>query len=1037
MSPLRAGQIIIMIIFLIGTICIFTGMGTIAWFMWKEKKLEQSIRKREAPVYNQPVTTSELLSRVGVRGEKSPSPQAEKSPAAQEDSDLLTEGEGVSTEDINRALQLSIQHDDLDRKLRELTEQHHRLKALVTDKKRILKNNLRALRSERRYIHEFDHIRNHLNEKINQAKEERRILQDSLKDKEESSREFLNRVNLLEEKIKLGESAFRDAELGIKDCRLTVQMTQKKSAELEEKIQEKEKLITEKSEKLLGLIGYIKERGENALVFVHKRLGVDVRTWEKELTAIPVETVPEEPEIAAAEAAVSAAADSLETPVEDRAGEEAGAAVDSEALPVQHGGDAGLAEVRNIGIIAHIDAGKTTTTERVLYYTGVIHKMGTVDQGNATMDWMEQEQERGITITSANTTCFWKGKKVNIIDTPGHVDFTVEVERSLKVLDGAVVVLCATSGVQSQTETVWRQADRYHVPRIFFINKIDRMGADFFRVLEQVEDRIGANVAAVQIPDGTEDQFKGIVDVIRMKYIHYLDDEGMEFEERDIPAELEDQTRAVRRTLLERLSTCDDVIMEKMLAEQEVSAEEITLAIRRSVVKNLFFPALVGTALRNRGVQKVLDAIVDYLPSPLDVPPVTGVLPKTEESVERHPSVEEPLSALVFKVASDPYVGKLFYTRIYSGMIESGKTVYNTSVEKRERVAKIVVMHANKQEIVPRAGAGEIVALVGLKETKSGDTLCDENNPILLGRIQAPEPVISMAIEPQTKADQDKMGMILKKFLDEDPSLRVSFDHETGQTLLSGMGELHLEIIIDRMKREHNLETNIGRPQVAYRETIKEKAAKVEGKFISQTGGRGQYGHCVIDIEPSEKPGDGIKFIDKIKGGVIPREYISSVEKGIMTGSTSGILAGYPVTDFTVTLVDGSFHEVDSSDIAFQLAAKTALKEGLRRGKAIFLEPVMKLECAVPEEFMGAVIGDLNSRRAKIINMGVQGKLKTALCEVPLSEMFNYANALRSLTQGRASFSMEPNFYSEVPYHISEKIRTEREELMKKKSSLQ
>ncbi|MFA5261395.1 MAG: elongation factor G, partial [Candidatus Omnitrophota bacterium] len=914
--------------------CISIGLSAIAWFMWKEKKMEQSIRKREAPVYNQPVTTSELLHRLGIRGEKPPSAKAEIISAPADGSELLSEYEGVAMEEINRALELSIQHDDLDRKLRECAEQHHHLKALITDKKRILKNASQALRSERRYIHEFDHIRAHLNDGINQAKEERRALQESLKAKEEEAREGLNRVNLLEEKIKQSESAFRDAELGIKDCRLTVQMSQKKAVEVEEKIREKEKLAVNKSEKLLNLIGRIKERGENALEFVRNQLGVDIRAWEEELLAPPSEAVLPEAELAA-EAAVPSVSDSLKTLDEEPpAGEPAGAAEEAVVMG-QKGGDADLADVRNIGIIAHIDAGKTTTTERVLYYTGAIHKMGTVDEGNATMDWMEQEQERGITITAANTTCFWKGKKINVIDTPGHVDFTVEVERSLKVLDGAVVVLCATSGVQSQTETVWRQADRHHVPRIFFINKIDRMGADFFRVLKQVEDRIGANVAAVQIPDGTEDQFKGIIDVIRLKYIHYLDDEGVKFEELDIPVELQGKAREVRRTLLERLSTCDDVIMEKMLAEQDIPAEEIIPAIRRGVVKNAFFPALVGTALRNRGVQKVLDAIVDYLPSPLDVPPVAGTQPKTGEPIERHPSVKEPLSALIFKIASDPYVGKLFYTRIYSGMIESGKSVYNPSIEKRERVAKIVLMHANKQEIVPRAGAGEIVALVGLKEAKSGNTLCEEDNPIVLESIQAPEPVISMAIEPQTKADQDKMGFILKKFLDEDPSLRVSYDHETGQTLLSGMGELHLEIIIDRMKREHNLDTNIGRPQVAYRETIKDKVEKVEGKFISQTGGRGQYGHCVIDIAPSEKPGDGIKFVDKIKGGVIPREYIPSIEKGIMAGATSGILAGYPVTDFTVTLVDGSFHEVDSSDIAFQLAAKTALKEGLRRGKSI------------------------------------------------------------------------------------------------------
>ena len=691
-----------------------------------------------------------------------------------------------------------------------------------------------------------------------------------------------------------------------------------------------------------------------------------------------------------------------------------------------------LNDVRNIGIIAHIDAGKTTTTERILFYSGVIHKMGTVDEGNATMDWMEQEQERGITITSANTTCFWKDKKINIIDTPGHVDFTVEVERSLKVLDGAVVVLCATSGVQSQTETVWRQADRYHVPRMFFINKIDRMGADYDRVIQEIHDRLGCNVAAISFPDGAEDDFKGIVDIIAREYIHYADDQGMELVRGEVPEHLKEQTEVYYHELLEALADVDDMIMERFLEEKDISVEEIKAAIRRGVLKNKFVPVQVGTALRNRGVQLLLDAIVDYLPSPLDVRPVAGIDPKTEEHTERETSSSAPMAALVFKIASDPYVGKLFYTRIYSGQITSGSTVYNSSLRTKERIAKIVVMHSNKQEIAPKASAGEIVALVGLKETKSGNTLCDESHQILIESMKVPEPVVSMAIEPKSKADQDKLGLALRKFLDEDPSLRVQYDQETGQTILSGMGELHLDIIIDRMRRENNLETHIGRPQVAYRETITEKVTGVVGKFISQTGGRGQYGHVVINVEPAEKPGAGIHFKNMIKGGAIPREYIKPVEKGIFDAALNGVLAGYPVVDFTVTLVDGSYHEVDSSELAFQMAAKTALRTALSKGHPVFLEPVMDLEASAPEEFMGAVMGDLNSRRARIVNLGTRGKLKTARCEVPLAEMFNYANALRSLTQGRASFSMEPAFYAEVPSYIADKIRGSRQELAAK-----
>ncbi len=692
-----------------------------------------------------------------------------------------------------------------------------------------------------------------------------------------------------------------------------------------------------------------------------------------------------------------------------------------------------LKDLRNIGIIAHIDAGKTTTTERILFYAGVIHKMGTVDDGNAVMDWMAQEQERGITITSANTTCFWRGKKINIIDTPGHVDFTVEVERSLKVLDGAVVVLCATSGVQSQTETVWRQADRYKVPRFFFINKIDRMGADFYRVIDEIHERLGANAAAVQIPDGAEDAFQGIVDLITMEYVTYLDKEGMKLERGPIPERMRERAQAYRHTMLERLADADDGIMEKVLEDREVEPDEIRRAIRKGVIATTFLPVLVGTALRNRGVQLLLDAITDYLPSPLDIPPVKGHDPSSGEEMVRETSPQEPVCGLVFKVASDPYVGKLFYTRFYSGTFTSGSTIYNVNRQTRERVSKIVVMHSNKQEIVGKAEAGDIVALVGLKASKSGDTLADEKAPILLESMRVPEPVVSMAIEPKAKADQDKLGLALKKFLDEDPSLRVEYDQETGQTILSGMGELHLEIIIDRMRRENNLETNIGRPQVAYRETITRKVTGIVGKFISQTGGRGQYGHCVIDMEPAEEPGKGIVFINKIKGGAIPREFIPAVEKGIREGALNGILAGYPVTDFVVTLVDGSYHEVDSSEIAFQMAAKAALREGLQKGGSVFLEPIMDLECVVPEEFMGTVIGDLNTRRAKIVELGTRGKLKTARCEVPLAEMFNYANALRSLTQGRATFSMEPAFYAEVPRQIAEKIIGERQQSMANK----
>jgi len=693
-----------------------------------------------------------------------------------------------------------------------------------------------------------------------------------------------------------------------------------------------------------------------------------------------------------------------------------------------------LKDYRNFGIIAHIDAGKTTTTERILYYTGIIHKMGTVDDGNATMDWMAQEQERGITITSANTTTTWKNKKLNIIDTPGHVDFTIEVERSLKVLDGALVVLCACSGVQSQTETVWRQAERYHVPRLFFINKIDRLGADFDRVIIEIHDRLGANAAAINFPDAAEDKFKGLIDIIEEKYITYKDEAGMEMELSDVPEEFKEKMKEYKHILLERLSDADDVIMEKFLEDQEVSADEIKAAIRRAVIKGGFMPVLCGTALRNRGVQPVLDAVTYYLPSPLDLPPIKGKdVSDREKELVREVDSKAPMSSLVFKVATDPYVGKLFYTRIYSGTITSGSQVYNSSEDKKERISKIVVMHSNKQEIVPEASAGEIVALVGLKETRSGNTLCDSNEPVLLETMRIPDPVVSMSIEPKTKADADKMGLTLRKFLDEDPSLKVNYDQDTAQTIISGMGELHLEIIIDRMKREFNLEANTGKPEVAYKETITQAANNIEGKFISQTGGRGQYGHVVINVEPAEKKGDGVVFENKIKGGAIPREFIKPCEKGFRDGALNGVIAGYPVTDIKVTLFDGSYHDVDSSEIAFQLAAKEALKKALTQGNPVLLEPIMDVELVSPEEFMGAVMGDINTRRAQIVNTGVQGKLKTARCHVPLAEMFNYVNAVRSLSQGRASFTMEPAFYDIVPQFVTDKIIGAREAVLNKK----
>ncbi len=679
-----------------------------------------------------------------------------------------------------------------------------------------------------------------------------------------------------------------------------------------------------------------------------------------------------------------------------------------------------LDKIRNIGIIAHIDAGKTTTTERILFYTGRIHKIGEVHEGTATTDWMAQERERGITITAASISCRWQDCQINIIDTPGHVDFTVEVERSLKVLDGAVVVFCGVGGVQPQTETVWRQADKYNVPRIAFVNKMDRVGADFFAVLDQMHERLGCHAAPIQLPVGKEDTFKGIVDLVEWNMRIYKDDLGKEMEILPISEEMLEEAKKWKENLIERLGEVDDEIMEKYLAEEEITKEDIKKAIRRTVVKNKFVPVLCGTALKNKGVQLLLDAVCDYLPSPIDIPAIKGMNPKTGEYEERIPSDDAPFCGLAFKIMTDPYVGKLTYVRVYSGKLTSGVYIYNSTRRSKERVSKIVRMHANRQEIVKEIFTGDIVAFVGLKETKTGDTLCDEEYPIVLESMKFPEPVISLSIEPKTKADQDKLAMALKKFEEEDPTFRVRYNAETGQTLISGMGQLHLEIIVDRMKREFNVEANIGTPEVAYRETIL-KPVRSEGKYIQQSGGRGQYGHVIIEIEPGER-GSGIEFIDKIKGGVIPKEYIPAVKDGIISEAQNGVLAGYPLTDIKVTLVDGSFHEVDSSEFAFKLAAALALSDGAKKAGLILLEPIMDIEVTVPEEYMGTVIGDLNSRRCKITSLGQRGHLKVIRGDIPLAETFDYANVLRSLTQGRGTYTMEPSYYAEVPPNIAEKI---------------
>ena len=680
-----------------------------------------------------------------------------------------------------------------------------------------------------------------------------------------------------------------------------------------------------------------------------------------------------------------------------------------------------LEKIRNIGIIAHIDAGKTTTTERILFYSGKTYKLGEVHDGTATMDWMIQEQERGITITAAATTCAWKDFSINIIDTPGHVDFTIEVERSLKVLDGAVVVFCGVGGVEPQSETVWRQADRYNVPRIAYVNKMDRTGSNFSEVIDQMHKRLGANAAAIQLPFGKESELKGIIDLVEKKLRFYMDDTGKDFEDREIPADLLPEVKTYETVLIEKLAEVDDVIMEDYLHGKEIAPAQLKASIRKSVIANKFVPVLCGSSFKNKGIQMVLDAVCDYLPSPLDVPSIKGTKPDTQDFEEIAASDAAPFCGLCFKVATDPFVGKLNYTRVYSGTLVAGSYIYNSSKRVRERVTKIVKMHANHQEIVESISTGDIAAVVGLRETKTGDTLCTEKNQIIIEAMRFPEPVIQQSVEPKSKDAQEKLGMALHKLEDEDPSFRVTYNQETGQTLIAGMGQLHLEIIVDRILREFNVEAQVGTPQVAYRETITKKVTQV-GKFISQTGGRGQYGHVVLEIGPQEVPGAGITFEDKIKSGAIPREFIPSVKQGVMGAAKSGVLANYPVTDVQILLVDGSYHDVDSSEMAFQMAASIAFSDGMRKAHPILLEPIMDMEVIVPEEHMGQVIGDLSSRRAKIISLAQRLNLRTIRANVPLAEVFNYATVLRSLTQGRASYTMEPSFYHEVPTHIAQKI---------------
>jgi len=678
--------------------------------------------------------------------------------------------------------------------------------------------------------------------------------------------------------------------------------------------------------------------------------------------------------------------------------------------------------VRNIGIVAHIDAGKTTTTERILFYTGITYKIGEVHEGAATMDWMEQERERGITITSATTTCFWKDCRINIIDTPGHVDFTIEVERSLKVLDGAVVVFDCVGGVEPQTETVWGQADRYSVPRMCFVNKMDRVGADFYKVVDQIIERLNANPVCLQIPWFDGDDFTGIVDLIRMKMAVWDGESlGAKFEFIDIPEDTKEQAAEYREKLIEALSDNDEEIMELYLDGEDIPEEMIRKSIRRQTIDATIVPVMLGSAFKNKGVQLLLDAVVEYMPAPVDLPPVKGIHPKTDEEVERTPDKEEPFSALAFKIMSDPFVGQLTYLRVYSGKLKSGTTVYNSSNLKNEKIGRLLRMHAEKREDIKEVEAGGIAAAVGLKNTLTGDTLCSDSKPVILESLHISDPVISIAIEPKSNADQERLGLSLSKLAMEDPSFKVKTDEETRQTVISGMGELHLEIIVDRLKREFKVDANVGRPQVAYRETIT-GTSQTEGKYIRQTGGRGQYGHVKIRVEPLER-GEGFQFNDQIKGGVIPKEFIPAVEKGIVEAMDTGVVSGYPVVDVAVTLYDGSFHDVDSSEIAFKIAGSMAFKEAIHKSSPVVLEPVMKLEVVVPEAHMGTVIGDLSSRRGRVSSTEMRGAMQAVKAEVPLGEMFGYATHLRSMTEGRGLFTMEFSHYFALPANIAEELK--------------
>jgi elongation factor G len=681
-----------------------------------------------------------------------------------------------------------------------------------------------------------------------------------------------------------------------------------------------------------------------------------------------------------------------------------------------------LERTRNIGIMAHIDAGKTTTTERVLYYTGRSYKIGEVHEGTATMDWMVQEQERGITITSAATTCFWRDCRINIIDTPGHVDFTMEVERSLRVLDGAMTLLDAVAGVEPQTETEWRQADKYRVPRIIYVNKMDRVGADYFRCLEMIKSRLGANAVAIQIPIGREDEFVGIVDLIDQTAQVWTDDDslGQTFETVDIPADLQPLAHEYREKLIESLADVDDQLLERYLGDQKLSPAEIRAAVRAGTIGMKIVPVICGASFKNKGVQPMLDSVVDYLPSPLDIPPIRGLNPETHEAETRAASNTAPFAALAFKIMNDPYVGQLVFTRVYSGKLTAGSATYNSTRDKKERIGRLLRMHANKREEIESISAGDIAAVVGLKDTRTGDTLCDPDKPIVLESMDFPEPVIAVAIEPKTKADEEKLGLSLQRLALEDPTFKVRMDEETSQTLISGMGELHLEIIVDRLLREFKVEANVGKPEVAYRETIRKKA-EAQGRFVRQTGGRGQYGDVWLEVEPAEA-GAGLVFENKIVGGKVPREYIPAVEKGIKEAMTAGILAGYPVVDVKVSLTDGSYHEVDSSEIAFKIAGSMGFKEACRKARAILLEPIMEVEAVAPEEYMGAVVGDLNSRRGRIMSMEARGGAQVIRAHVPLAHMFGYATDLRSMTQGRATYTMQFWRYEEVPASIADEI---------------